>query len=188
MSFAIRNVYSELSACYCRATHACPCLCRYLPRFVIISTHTLRHYSDGRTPVTLVISATRFCAIATFLTLSFARRLLPCFTFSLGYVFQTHPPDPLSALLTIVTTLKTNFAETKSIARTRLQSTIAVSRLTGTVKDFSYLTASLGAVTNYSKRDARNSQIQTETEGLCKRLLEVFILVHLKRILSNRAI
>jgi hypothetical protein len=68
---------------------------------------------------------------------------------------------------------QTNYAETKSIARTRLQSTIAVSRLTGTVKEYSFLTASLAAVTTYTKRDARNTHLQGETENLCKRLLEV---------------
>jgi len=69
--------------------------------------------------------------------------------------------------------IKTNFAETKSIARTRLQSTIAVSRLTGVVKEYTHLRASLAAITNYSKRDAFSNQIQSQTDGLCKRLLEV---------------
>jgi len=67
---------------------------------------------------------------------------------------------------------QTNFAETKSIARTRLQSTIAVSRLTGVVKEYTHLRASLAAITNYSKRDAFSNQIQSQTDGLCKRLLE----------------
>jgi hypothetical protein len=41
------------------------------------------------------------------------------------------------------------------------------------VKEYSFLTASLAAVTTYTKRDARNTHLQGETENLCKRLLEV---------------
>ncbi|KAL6054781.1 dedicator of cytokinesis protein 7 isoform X5 [Balamuthia mandrillaris] len=70
--------------------------------------------------------------------------------------------------------IKTNFSETKTFARMRLQSTIAVSRLTGLVKEYGPLLRSLKAVVANASADARFGKPQaTQVEELCMRLTKV---------------
>jgi hypothetical protein len=84
----------------------------------------------------------------------------------------THPVLRTKASSLYFLLLKANFAEMRGFSRTRLQSTIAVSRLTSIFKDYTCLEQSLNAVSSYARRELPK-EAQAEVDELCKKLMAV---------------